>query len=120
MCLLAVTALVATRLGAKRRRNFLPKPLLVGSLGNLVGTTAHYPSIVHHQVALLETTGRLFCGSVPDLGATSNCKFVFRHSNQTQEKTHQSSSPPPSANRTFRFAAGVANPVAAVGTIKFE
>jgi hypothetical protein len=86
--LLAVSPAVLTclaLLGTKRGSHLVAETLLVRLLGNLVGAAAHNPAIMHHQILLLKATSRLLCGSVPDLGATANCKFVFRHSIQTQE-----------------------------------
>ena len=68
---------VLVLLRAEGSSHLVAKTLLVRLFGNFVSPATHNPSIVHHQVLLLEATRRMLSGSVPDLCATADSEVFF-------------------------------------------
>lgn len=66
-------------LRAEGSSHLIAETLLVGLFGDFVSPATHNPSIMHHQVLLLESSRRVLSGSVPNLGATADCELFFRH-----------------------------------------
>jgi len=64
-------------LRAERSSHLVAKTLLVRLFGDFVSPATHNPSIVHHQVLLLESTRCVLSGSVPDLSATADSEVFF-------------------------------------------